>query len=86
MSFLKKIMDRLNDWMNDGENIYKFEMAENEIYIDNFETNEHIATVEKNLSYKIINKIEVINNENDLNKWIFLQLTNCKLIRILSTV
>ena len=79
-------MHRLNDWMNDGEQIYKCILSKECIYIDDYLTNEHIATVNINLTYSLIKKIEIINNENDLNEWIFLQLTNAKLIRILSTI
>jgi hypothetical protein len=86
MNFLEKIMHRLNDWMNDGEQLYKFKLENNQIFVYDYLTNEHIATVEKNLVYTLFKKIEILNNENDLNEWIFLQVTNAKLIRILSTV
>ena len=79
-------MHRLNDWMNDGEQLYKFKLENNQIFVYDYLTNEHIATVEKNLVYTLFKKIEILNNENDLNEWIFLQVTNAKLIRILSTV
>lgn len=86
MIFLEKVMHRLNDWMNNGEQLYRYELRDNQIFVYDFLTNEHIATVEKNLSYLIIKKIELINNVDDLNEWIFLQATNANLIRVLSTI
>jgi hypothetical protein len=86
MIFLEKVMYRLNDWMNNGEQLYRYTLIKNQILVYDFLTNKHIATVEENLIYTIIKKIEIINNENDLNEWIFLQVTNAHLIRILSTI
>jgi hypothetical protein len=86
MIFLEKVMYRLNEWMNNGEQLYRYELKENQIFIYDYLNSEHIATVEKNLSYLILKKIEIINNEHDLNEWIFLQATNANLIRILSTI
>ena len=79
-------MNRLHNWMNDQYQIYKYRIENNKIFIYNYKTNEHIATVEKNLNYILIKKIEIIKDSNDLDEWQFLQLTNSNLIRILSTI
>jgi hypothetical protein len=90
MSYLEDIMIRLDQWMNyyNFDNpTYTFKIEKEIIYvylkIDNNIKN--IATVDKNLQYTILKKIEIINNQNDLNEWMFLQETNFHLIRILSS-
>jgi fido (protein-threonine AMPylation protein) len=88
MIYLEKVMNRLNDWMNDEiENkTYKLIIENNEIHIFDHGNGEHVATVHSNLSYSMIRIINDIKTENDFIDWIFYQETNFKIVRILSTV
>jgi hypothetical protein len=88
MSYLEKIMIRLDQWMNyyNYDNpTYIFKIEKELIYVYKSINKENIATIDKNLQYAILKKIEIINNLTDLEEWILLQETNFHLIRILSS-
>ena len=88
MSYLEKIMIRLDQWMNyyNYDNpTYIFKIEKELIYVYKSNNKENIATIDKNLQYAILKKIEIINNLTDLEEWILLQETNFHLIRILSS-
>jgi hypothetical protein len=90
MSFLQDVMIRLDQWMNyynydNPTYTFKIEKEIILIYLKISNNIEKIATVDKNLQYILLKKIDIINNLSDLEEWIFLQETNFHLIRILSS-
>jgi hypothetical protein len=87
MGYLEEIMIRLSNWMNYDNPIYTFKLDKEIIYIylKIYNNIENIATVDKNLQYSILKKVDVINDLADLQVWVFLQETNFHLIRILSS-
>jgi hypothetical protein len=83
-------MIRLDQWMNyynydNPTYTFKIEKEIILIYLKISNNIEKIATVDKNLQYILLKKIDIINNLSDLEEWIFLQETNFHLIRILSS-
>jgi len=86
MIYLEKVMNRLNDWMNDGILIYKFKIENNEILIFDYHNNEHVSTIHSNFSYSMIRILNKIKTDIDLHDWVFYQETNFKIVRILSTI
>jgi len=89
MSYLAKIVHRLNIWMNydcDDQIInrdYQFEskIVNNEIIITHQNTNTIVAKVYKNLTYDIL-KLK----EDTLNNLQLTQYTNSLVVRIMSTL
>ena len=89
MSYLPKIVYRLNIWMNydcDDQIInkdYQFEskIVNNEIIITHQNTNTIVAKVYKNLTYNLLKP-----KEDTLENFQLIQYTNSLVVRIMSTL
>lgn len=80
---LQKIIRRLDDWMNDEQKLYKFNIIDQKIQVYDYKTNINLAYIDNNLLYRMNEKYNVDNqNHAEFN---LLQYTNSLLIRILST-
>lgn len=79
---LQKIIRRLDDWMNDDNVLYKFNIVDQKIQVYDTATNKILAYVDNRLNYQMIKEYPA-NSIND-NEFILLQYTNSLLIRILS--
>lgn len=80
---LQKIIRRLDDWMNDDNVLYKFNIVDQKIQVYDTATNKILAYVDNSLNYQMIKEYPT-NSIND-SEFILLQYTNSLLIRILST-
>ena len=80
---LQKIIRRLDDWMNDDNVLYKFNIVDQKIQVYDTATNKILAYVDNRLNYQMIKEYPA-NSIND-SEFILLQYTNSLLIRILST-
>jgi hypothetical protein len=80
---LQKIIRRLDDWMNDDNVLYKFNIVDQKIQVYDTATNKILAYVDNRLNYQMIKEYPTKSiNESE---FILLQYTNSLLIRILST-
>jgi len=80
---LQKIIRRLDDWMNDDNVLYKFNIVDQKIQVYDTATNKILAYIDNSLNYQMIKEYPT-NSIND-SEFILLQYTNSLLIRILST-
>ena len=94
MSIVLKIRDRLNDYMNYNEILYKFNIVDQEIFVCEKKTDIIVSVIYTNkinikseispFFYKMNEKYK-INNSN-LIEFNFLQYTNSLISRTLSTI